>query len=126
MFEQLFFTRPMQMVQTEEPAQAVRPKADAVESEKEVRVYLEMPNIDRESLKVAVKDGILTVEARRNQNGKNGNYLFKETSQQNYFRNFELGENLDPEKISARYHNGILTLICQKKEKALPRTIQVN
>ncbi len=126
MLDQMFFTRPSEMVRRDESSRIIRPKADALETEKDVRVYLEMPNIDRKSLKVAVKDGILSVEARRNQNGKDGNYLFRETSHQDYYRNFELGENLDPEKISAHYQNGVLTIVCQKKEKLLPRTIQVN
>lgn len=82
--------------------------------------------MDKDSLKVGVKDGILSIEAKRIENGKAGEYLFRETGDQDYFRNFELGENLDPEKISARYQNGILTVTCEKKEKALPRTIQVN
>ena len=43
-----------------------------------------------------------------------------------FSRSFRLPENVDTDKISARYENGVLTVEIPQREEAKPRSIQVN
>jgi HSP20 family molecular chaperone IbpA len=43
----------------------------------------------------------------------------------NFFRQFELSDQVDQEKITARLNNGVLVLEMPKAEKAKPKQISV-
>lgn len=42
-----------------------------------------------------------------------------------YLRQFSLGEGVDPERISAHYDNGVVSVIILLGEKAKPRKIAI-
>jgi HSP20 family protein len=51
--------------------------------------------------------------------------IYREFELVNFFRQFELSEHVDQEKIAARLNNGVLMLQLPRAEKAKPRQIQV-
>ena len=52
-------------------------------------------------------------------------YIRRELKHSSFKRSFELGETLDPTKISALFENGILTITILKKEEAKPHSIDI-
>lgn len=54
-----------------------------------------------------------------------GEATYKEFELVNFFRQFELSEEVDQEKISASLSHGVLRLSLPRAEKAKPREIPV-
>jgi len=54
-----------------------------------------------------------------------GHALLEEFELMPYYRQFQLGEAFDTEKINAKLTHGVLTVSIPKPEKAQPRQIEV-
>jgi HSP20 family protein len=80
------------------------------------------PGLQKKDFKVAVLNGMLTVSTEKNEELKTEyeNYTTREFSYNAFSRSFRLPENCIPEKIDAKYDNGILHLSIPKKEVTPP------
>jgi len=100
------------------------PKVDIIEDEKAFELHLAVPGMSKEDFKIDLKDNQLTVSGERK--FKNGveekNYRSVETQYGAFSRIFALPENVNAERIEARYNNGILELVVPKDEKKLLKT----
>ena len=60
---------------------------------------------------------------------KTGKFIRKERTEASYERSFEVGEDVKPEEIAAKYENGVLTLTVPNKaaiaEKAPAKQIEI-
>ena len=84
-------------------------------------IELAAPGYRKEDLKVAVKDGLLTISSERkheSEEEKKG-YTRKEFSYASFSRSFVLPENTDAESLKANFTDGVLKLTL-KKNKAIP------
>lgn len=91
----------------------------AHETESGYRYDLELPGLRKDELKVSLTDGVLAVKGRKR--------LFRDGAETSVEveRSLLVPEDVDPEKIQARYVDGILTLEISKREEAKPKTIEV-
>ena len=90
-------------------------------------VELDMPGVDRSSIDVHVEGQSLKVHAERTMQTPEGyTSLFSEFNSRSYDRQFEIGKHIDLEHVDARYENGVLQLVLQKKPEASPRRITIN
>ncbi|MBN2374509.1 Hsp20/alpha crystallin family protein [bacterium] len=103
----------------------ITPAVDIFESKDEMVMLVDMPGVAREDAQVKVDNGIITIsgEART---PAGGDLRYWEFSPCLFNRAFELGAEVDQEKIEADYKNGILTVHLPKREKAKARQIQIN
>ena len=86
----------------------------------------DLPGIDPGSIDVDVDGQLLTIRAHRTAASNEGaKWLSQERPYGSYLRQFSLGEGLDPEKISAHYDNGVLSVVLPVSEKAKPRKIVI-
>lgn len=93
---------------------------DVLEDKENAYVRAELPGINRADLGVEVVDGYLNINAtRKTKNGES-----EETFALN--RSVVLPENVDAEKVSAAYENGVLTVTLPKKEESKPKKIAVS
>lgn len=103
-------------------------KVDIKENEKSFLVEAEMPGAKKEEISLDVKDNVLTisVEKKDEVSEENEKYLRKERRYGSMTRSFAL-ENIDEEKISAKFENGILSVLLPKKspEPAKNSKIQI-
>ncbi len=112
-----------------ESAEAVlKPRVDILESETSFRVEADLPGVDKDSLKVELENGALLIEAERVKPMSEG---FKTRRSERlgtarFRRSFQLGDEIEIETISAEFHNGVLILTLPKREKVLPRRIEVS
>jgi len=95
-----------------------KPAVDIYETNEQIVILLEMPNVDRETMKVSVKDGLLKISGQKKKynEGITGEFLLHETREGTYERIFQLDKDIDQENIEARYENGILSVILKKKQ----------
>ena len=100
------------------------PKVDIIEHEKAFEVQLAVPGMNKEDFKIDVKDNRLTISGERKFKKETGDKHFRsvETQYGAFGRTFVLPENVDAEKIEAKYNDGILELIIPKDEKKLLKT----
>ena len=114
---------------SEEPAgRPWAPPVDILETENELVLKADVPDIKLEDIDVRVENGTLTFKGKREFNGeeKGNGYHRIERSYGSFVRCFSLPDSVDPERISADYKNGVLTVTVGKKEVAKPRSVKVN
>lgn len=90
-------------------------KTDVVDNGDHFTVTADLPGFDKKDINVGLKDGILTVSASHSENNdkkdeKTGKYLRRERTESSYRRAFNVGKDVKPEEINAKYENGVLTL----------------
>lgn len=94
-----------------------RPKTDISEDAKNLYFELELPGVDPNSIKVVInKDNVLSISAeKQNPNHDTNKTFLRERFFGHYERNFQLNENINSEKISASYDDGLLKVVVPKK-----------
>lgn len=91
------------------------------ENETGYSISVVAPGIAKEDLKLQVTDKVLTIsfEQSEEQKKEEGKWLRHEFKVRSFKRSFTLGDQVDTEKISAKFENGILNLDLPKKEAAI-------
>jgi HSP20 family protein len=104
------------------------PAVDIYETEHELVVKADIPEIKPEELDVRVENNILTIRGERKFEKKvnEENYLRVERTYGSFARSFSLANTVNSEAIKADYSNGVLTLSIPKREEAKPKQIKVN
>jgi HSP20 family protein len=104
------------------------PAVDIYESEHELVVKADLPDIDPKELDIRVENNVLTLRGERKfeKNVNEDNYLRVERTYGAFTRSFALSNTVKPEAIKADYQNGVLTLTIPKREEAKPKQIKVN
>jgi HSP20 family protein len=103
------------------------PAVDILETEHELVVKADLPDIDPKELDIRVENNILTIrgERRFEKQVNEKNYLRVERSYGSFARSFSLANTVNSEAIKADYQNGVLTLVIPKREEAKPKQIKV-
>lgn len=104
----------------------VLPEANIVERKDSFVVTVEMPGVSKDGLELTLENNILTIIGRRRDVAPAGAVLFRESSQRDFRRVFELAPTIDGGKIQARIEQGILTVELPKAERVKPRKITVS
>jgi HSP20 family protein len=102
----------------------VTPPVDIYETAEGLVVKADLPGVARDGLDLQVENNLLTIRARAG-HAAPGELLYREYELANFFRQFELTDRVDQQKISADLRNGVLTLSLPKAEEAKPRRIDV-
>jgi HSP20 family molecular chaperone IbpA len=76
-------------------------------------------------LDVRVENGLLTIQSRSGSASISGTPIYREYELVNFFRQFELSDKVDQQKISADLNHGVLTLTLPRAEEAKPKKIEV-
>ena len=108
-------------------APVLRPHVDILETETGFVIEAELPGVDKQDLQVEVERNVLTIRADRKTARTEGAepVRLERASRGRFERQFTLGQEIDAERIEGQLHNGVLHLTVPKKEKALPRRIEV-
>lgn len=88
-------------------------------------VELDLPGINADSLDVTVDNNVLTVRAERPEPPEHHNWLVAERPHGVVKRQVSLADNVDVDKITADYDDGVLRLTIPVSEAAKPRKIAV-
>lgn len=104
------------------------PAVDISETENELVLKADLPEMKLEDLDIQLENGTLTLKGERKfeKSDKDRGYHRIERSYGSFVRAFSLPEYADAEKVAADYKNGVLTITVPKKEVAKPRAIKVS
>ena len=112
---------------SEPSARPWSPAVDILETENELLLKADLPEVQLKDIDLRIEDGTLTIQGSRRFESKEEKkgYHRIERSYGNFVRCFALPDSVDPEHIKAEYKDGVLTVTLPKKEVAKPRSIQV-
>ena len=102
----------------------IQPPVDIYERPDGLVLLADLPGVEPNDLSVRLEDNILTIQAKP-KHLITAEPIYREFELVNFFRQFELSDQVDQEKIIARLNHGVLTLELSKAEKAKPRQITV-
>ena len=104
-----------------------RPVADISESKKEYLIKAELPEVDRDDIKVSVDGGRVTIHGERKmeQEEEDTTRHRVESFYGSFSRTFALPENADTENITAKSKNGVLKVRIPKIKADKPKSIEV-
>lgn len=88
-------------------------------------IEFDLPGVNQESVDLDVERNVLTVSAERVSRNGDWEMLASERPRGRFSRQLVLGDNLDLDRIEAKYDSGVLRLIVPVAEKARPRKIQI-
>lgn len=100
------------------------PAVNVKETDDDFVIELAAPGMDKKDFKVNFKNNVLVISSERKneKENKEENYTRKEFSYQSFQRSFTVAENaVMGDKISAKYNNGILTIVLPKRDEVKPQ-----
>ena len=99
------------------------PKVNVYEYDDKIGIVAEIPGLDKKQLNVEVEDGVLTISGDKHSafESEGAKVLRKELKESSFKRQFELGELLDGDNISANFKDGILSIDVPKTEPEKPK-----
>lgn len=103
------------------------PRTDITENEKAFRLQLAIPGIEKELVKIDLKDNTLTISGEKafKKEEQDRKYHLIENKYGKFSRSFTLPANVKKDEIQAEYKNGVLEVVLPKSEVAQPKTIEV-
>ena len=106
---------------------AWKPLVDIYETDEAIILKAELPGIKKEDVSVEVKDNILTLKGERAEEKeiKEKTYYRKERAFGTFNRAFNLQHRIQPDKIKARFKDGVLEIEIPKPEEEKPKQITV-
>jgi HSP20 family protein len=101
---------------------------DIYETENELVVKSDLPDVDEKDLDVRIENNTLTIRGERKFEKKvaEENYLRVERTYGSFSRSFSLPSTVNSEAIKAEYKNGVLTVELPKRAESKPKQIKVN
>ena len=111
-------------IATRDDSLYIAPPVDIFETDEALTVIADLPGVKREEVDIRVEDNILTIKGKTDYSPR-ANILRGEFNLQGYYRQFQLSDEVDQDKISAESKNGVLTIRLPKAEKSKPRQIKV-
>jgi HSP20 family protein len=92
-----------------------------------VDVYLFAAGLDAAKLEVSIQQNLLSVSgSRRVEARQDAEYYRRERYDGDFRRVITLPDDVDPERVEAKYRDGVLQITVQRREAARPRQITVN
>lgn len=105
----------------------VKPVIDIIENDENFLIKVYMPGVSKENIFLKLEDNVLTVFGKVDLNHvEDERFILREKSYGHYFRQFDLSDVIDTEKIEAKLENGLLNITLPKQEKIKPRVISIN
>lgn len=106
---------------------AMTPNVDIYEDSRSLRLWMDLPGVDKDSIQVTVSGNEVAVNARTQKlNLEGGHWVRHERPVGNFVRNLRFGAAIDESGIVADYSDGTLVLTIAKPEQSETRNIAVN
>lgn len=102
---------------------AFTPQVDVSETEKAFELSFAIPGIKKDEIKIDLNEGQLTVSGERKfeEKKEEKNFHSVETKYGSFSRSFHLPDNIDADKVEAKYEDGLLNITIAKDEKKIQK-----
>jgi HSP20 family protein len=102
------------------------PAINVGSTDEQITVYVFAPGVDPKSLDIQVQQNLLSISGvRQEAEDENATYYRKERFQGEFRRVLTLPDDVDADKIEAKYREGIVEISVKRRESAKPRQIAV-
>ncbi len=103
------------------------PALDLAETANELVVKCEVPGLEPKDIDISLSDGMLTIKGEKKQEReeKEADYHLVERSYGSFTRSIQLPKDVQGDKISASYKNGLLKITLPKSEEAKKKEIKI-
>jgi HSP20 family protein len=103
------------------------PAVNVGQTPERVDVYLFAPGIDPKTLDISMQQNLLTIAGKREiKADEEADYYRQERFGGEFRRVISLPEDVDPERVQAKYVDGIVQIGVQRRESARPRQIEIH
>ncbi len=93
------------------------PSVEVSETDKDIKVTAELPGLDEKDVKVELSNGVLAISGEKKTETEDKDRLFSERYYGRFERRIPI-EDIDEDKVSAAFKNGVLTVTMQKAPQA--------
>lgn len=91
-----------------------------------VDVYVFAAGIDPKALDISIQQNLLVISGHRASVAQEGNYYRRERYDGEFRRVISLPDDVDPERVDAKYRDGVLQVTVRRRESTQPRQITVS
>ena len=104
-----------------------KPALDVSEGKEAVIVKAELPGVEQEDISVSFEDGVLTIkgEKQSEKEEKDKRYHRVERSCGAFFRSVRMPVAIEPDKVTASFKDGVVTITLPKAPEAKSTAIPV-
>jgi HSP20 family protein len=122
MFDEMFTGRP-----TAESEAGWVPRADVHENDNAFVVQLDLPGVEKDNVKVKFEDDTLVVSGERKHESSvdEKNFHRVERAYGSFTRSISIPKDVDSEKISASFKNGVLEITLPKADEVKAKEIEI-
>ncbi|WP_309607061.1 Hsp20/alpha crystallin family protein [Phenylobacterium sp.] len=100
------------------------PQLEVQDVDGEIRVTAELPGLEEKDIEVLFEDGVLILRGEKRAAAEDSGLAFSERIYGRFERRLALGE-IDPDRIQARFHNGVVTVTAPKSEQSQSRVKRI-
>ena len=105
-------------------------KTDIRETDTNYALAIDLPGFKKDEIHIELKNGYLTISAAKgvdkDEGEQNGKYIRQERYAGACSRSFYVGEDVEPDQISAKFESGILQISVPKAAKKLPKSSSIS
>jgi len=93
------------------------PKVDVRDEDAQIVIEAEVPGLAKDQVSVELDNGILRIKGEKKDSDENKTktYVHKELKHSSFCRSFSIGDNIDSDKLVAKFENGLLEITLPKK-----------
>jgi HSP20 family protein len=104
------------------------PAVDLYEEDDRIVVQAEMPGMSKDDIQISVTDNILTIrgEKTKEKADKGKDYYRSERVYGTFLKTLPLPAEINPDKVEAKFNNGVLEIRLPKSEAAKKKQIKIN
>jgi HSP20 family protein len=103
------------------------PKVDVFETPENVVLKADLPEVKKDDVEISIQNNTLTLKGERKMETetKDKQVYRLERSYGTFSRSFSLPPTVDPERATAEFADGVLTLTLPRREESKPKQIKV-
>ncbi len=102
------------------------PAVDILKARDHYRMLVELPGLSEKDFSLEVDNGVLSIKGTRPEPDlKDAQWIRRERARGEFLRRFQLPEEVDSEKIEARFKDGILEIHLPIRQSSKPKEIRI-
>ena len=103
------------------------PAIDVNETETKFFLSADMPGLDKKDVSIDIHDGVIIIKGESAIDNKKStdDYRIRERQLGSFNRSFRLPDNVNEDKVSAKFKNGVLTVTLPKTKEIIPDGRQI-
>lgn len=101
------------------------PSVEISDNDKEIKVTAEVPGLAEKDVEVFLSEGVLTLKGEKRSETEDKEKQFSERFYGHFERRISVGSEVEEDKVSARFKNGVLTVTLPKTAKAQPQVKRI-